>query len=82
MDLTLDTERDKYLRIRQIAESGALFSDYRFEGNEATEILEFMQDNAKGFREMSLRTALKLADLRKSQPDRWQRVAKMTVMGK
>jgi hypothetical protein len=82
MDLTLDTERDKYLRIRQIAESGALFSDYRFEGNEANEILEFMKEHAKSFREMSLRTALKLADLRKSQPDRWQRVAKITVMGK
>jgi hypothetical protein len=82
MDLTLDTERDKYLRIRQIAESGALFSDYRFEANEANEILEFMKEHAKSFREMSLRTALKLADLRKSQPDRWQRVAKITVMGK
>jgi len=39
-----------------------------------------MKDNAKRFREMSLRTALKLADLRKSVGNRWQRVAEITVM--
>lgn len=80
MDLTLHTERDKYLRIKQIAESGQLFTDYKFENNESNEIMEFMSEHANDLREMSLRTALKLADLRKSQPDRWQRVAKITVM--
>lgn len=80
MDLTLDTERDKYLRIKQIAQSGALFTDYNLDEQEQQEILDFMHDNAKRFREMSLRTALKLADLRKSQPARWQRVAEITVM--
>jgi predicted AAA+ superfamily ATPase len=80
MDLTLHTERDKYLRIRQIAESGQLFCDYGFTGDEPEEILQFMSDNKQDLREMSLRTALKIADLRKTQPDRWQRVAKITVM--
>jgi hypothetical protein len=80
IDLTLHSERDKYLRIRQIAESGMLFTDYKFEGNEPAEILEFMSTHADKLREMSLRTALKLADLRKSQPHRWERVAKITVM--
>jgi len=80
IDLTLDTERDKYLRIKQIAQTGQLFSDYDLESHEQEEILNFMLDNANRFREMSLRTALKLADLRKSQPARWQRVAEITVM--
>ena len=39
-----------------------------------------MKENAKKFREMSLRTALKLADLRKSVGERWKRVAEITVM--
>jgi len=80
IDLTLDTEHDKYLRIRQIAESGQLFRDYDFTDEQQGEILQFMKDNAKRFREMSLRTALKLADLRKSVGNRWQRVAEITVM--
>ena len=80
VDLTLDTERDKYLRIKQIAQSGQLFNDYDLSDQEQEEILSFMLENANRFREMSLRTALKLADLRKSQPARWQRVAEITVM--
>ena len=80
VDLTLDTERDKYLRIKQIAQSGKLFTDYDLTTDQQQEILVYMLDNASRFREMSLRTALKLADLRKSQPARWQRVAEITVM--
>jgi hypothetical protein len=76
----MDTEHDKYLRIRQIAESGALFGGYDMTKEQEKEILQFMKDNSKRFREMSLRTALKLADLRKSQPNRWQRVAEVTIM--
>jgi len=80
IDLTLDTEHDKYLRIVQIAQTGKLFTGYDLDPDQQNEILDFMRDNAKRFREMSLRTALKLADLRKSQPARWQRVAEVTVM--
>jgi hypothetical protein len=80
IDLTMDTERDKYLRIMQIAQEGKLFNEYELTEPQQAEILQFMSDNSKRFREMSLRTALKLADLRKSQPTRWQRVAEITVM--
>ena len=80
IDLTLDTEHDKYLRIKQIADTGELFRDYGFDENTQEEILAYMKDNAKKFREMSLRTALKLADLRKSVGERWKRVAEITVM--
>lgn len=80
IDLTLDTEHDKYLRIKQIADTGELFREYGFDETTQEEILVFMKENAKKFREMSLRTALKLADLRKSVGERWKRVAEITVM--
>lgn len=80
IDLTMDSERDKYLRIVQIAQSGKLFVEYDFDSQQQQEILDFMKDNSKRLREMSLRTALKIADIRKSQPHRWQRVAEITVM--
>jgi hypothetical protein len=80
IDLTMNTMRDKYLRIKQIAQSGELFKDYRFENGEGEEILEFMISNQNRLREMSLRCAVKLADLRKTMPHNWKRTAEVTLM--
>jgi hypothetical protein len=80
LDLTLDTMRDKLLRIRQIAGTGDLFGDYEFEQGEDQEIIEFMEHNQNHLREMSLRMATKIADLRKSFPTKWQSLAQSTCM--
>lgn len=79
LDLTLDTERDKFLRIEQIAATGELFSKHRLNEEESAEILEFMYTNRARLREISLRMAVKIADLYKTSP-RWARVASMTCM--
>ena len=80
LDLTLDTMRDKVLRIKQIAQDGALFADYDFEPCVQDEIIEFMETNKTKFREMSLRMAIKIADLRKSFPLKWKAMAEITCM--
>lgn len=80
LDLTLDTMRDKILRIKQIANDGVLFSDYDFEQCTQDTILEFMTQNQNRLREMSLRMAIKIADLVKSFPDNWKRLAETTCM--
>lgn len=80
LDLTLDTMRDKVLRIKQIAKDGVLFSDYDFEECVQDEIVEFMEANQNRLREMSLRMALKIADLRKSFAGNWKRMAETTCM--
>ena len=80
LDLTLDTMRDKVLRIKQIANDGALFADYDFEQVAQDEIIEFLEENKNKFREMSLRMAIKIADLRKSFPLKWKAMAQVTCM--
>ena len=80
LDLTLDTMRDKILRIKQIAKAGELFEDYDFEQCAQDEIVEFMDENKTRLREMSLRMATKIADLRKSFPLRWKALAQTTCM--
>jgi hypothetical protein len=80
IDLTMNTMRDKILRIKQIAETGELFKEYRFENGEEQEILNFMNDNQTRLREMSMRCAVKLADLRKTMPEKWKRTAEVTLM--
>ena len=80
LDLTLDTMRDKLLRIRQIAGDGELFADYEFEKCVQDEIIEFMNDNKNRLREVSLRMALKIADLRNMSVTNWKRLAETTCM--
>ena len=80
LDLTLDTMRDKILRIKQIASDGVLFADYDFEQETQDEIIDFMNVNQERVREMSLRMAIKIADLRKSFPNNWKRMAETTCM--
>jgi hypothetical protein len=79
LDLTLDTTRDKILRIRQIFRKGDLFKDYDFTPEQGEEIVEFMQANHAKLREISLRMALKLADLTKISSN-WQALAESTCM--
>ena len=80
LDLTLDTMRDKVLRIKQIAKDGVLFQEYDFEPCVQDEIVAFMEANQNRLREMSLRMALKIADLRKSFEGNWKRMAETTCM--
>ena len=80
LDLTLDTMRDKILRIKQIAKDGVLFEGYDFEPETQDAIFEFMETNQSRLREMSLRMALKIADLRKLSEGNWKRLAETTCM--
>jgi len=80
LDLTLDTMRDKILRIKQIAQDGELFRDYDFDQVQQNQILSFMDENKNKLREMSLRMALKIADLRQSFPENWEKMARTTCM--
>ena len=72
------------LRIRQVdrdtQDSGGLFKDYDFQNNEGSMVLDFMQINLSQLREISLRMALKLADLIKISPEKWQALARNTCM--
>jgi hypothetical protein len=80
LDLTLDTMRDKLLRIKQIANTGALFQDMDIDTVGQEEIIAFMDANQNRLREMSLRMAIKIAQLYKSFPLKWQSLATTTCM--
>ncbi len=79
IDLRMDTDREKVLRIKQIVKDGMLDS-YELEDVAKDEVVDFIESNRATMRELSLRTVLKVADLRKSFPTNWQNMAKVTVM--
>ena len=72
--------RDKLLRIKQIASTGTLFDSTKTSKQDADEVIEFMEKNKNKFREMSLRMALKVADLKKISPTKWRSLAESTCM--
>jgi len=80
VDLTLDTMRDKFLRIKQIFRTGELFKDYGFTGTQEQAILDYMEKNQDIIHEMSLRTAVKIADLVRVDATNWPRIAKQTIL--
>jgi hypothetical protein len=45
-----------------------------------SEVIQFMEDNKNSLREVSLRMAIKVAQLRKSFELRWKDMAKVTCM--
>jgi hypothetical protein len=82
LDLTINSERDKMLRIRQVyrdADPG-LFVDYNFSKEQEEEILDFMWENRTKLHEISLRMSLKIADLIKTSPKTWKALARATCI--
>jgi len=79
MDLTIDTDKDKMLRITQVVRDGML-DTYSLAEDVKEEIIDFVDINKKRLRELSLRTVLKVADLAVAFPDKWEGYAENTVM--
>ena len=79
LDLTIDSMRDRMLRIRQICRAGML-EKYGMPKDEEEQLIQFVFKNKHKLREISLRMVLKIADLWKMSPDRYQMLAEQTCM--
>ena len=79
IDLTIDTDREKMLRIKQITKDGML-DEYELGEHVVDDIVDYMESNKTKLRELSLRTVLKIADLAKAFPSKWEAMAENTVM--
>jgi hypothetical protein len=79
LDLTIDSMRDRMLRIKQICREG-LLSKYGMDKTVEDSLVEFIFANRNRLREVSLRMVLKIADLWRMAPDRYQQLAEQTCM--
>jgi len=80
LDLTIDTEREKLLRIEQVIREHGMLDAYEFSDVDKELVLDFVKENTSRLRELSLRTVLKIADLKASMPGKWRAVAEVTCM--
>ena len=80
IDLQMDTNREKILRIKQVVQDAGMLDRFDFDAVVKAEIVDFVDANQDKLRELSLRMVLKIADLRKSFPKTWTAMAKTTCM--
>ena len=78
IDLTLNTLRDKYLRIEDVVNNTTMLEDKGLTKEDSDEIMKYLQTNANKLTEMSLRMAIKLADLKGFSPESWKDMADVT----
>ncbi len=78
LDLTINTPRDRMLRVKQVHADaeGGLFKDYDLTDQQATEILDFMWEERNSLGDVSMRLALKIADLYNVDPTDWKTLAR------
>ena len=57
-----------------------MLTEYKFSEELHQEIIDFVGINKARLRELSLRTVLKVADLAKAFPTKWEAMAENTVM--
>jgi hypothetical protein len=79
LDLSIDSMRDRMLRIHQITGDGMLHK-YAFNPAQQDELLDYIADNKNRLRELSLRMVLKIADLMVMDSRNWQSLAEATCM--
>lgn len=81
LDLTINTNRDRMLRIKQVQRDSVnrLFADYELTSEQSAAIIQYMWEHQSSLREVSIRCALKIAALVKINPREWKRLANATV---
>ena len=80
LDLTIDTTREKLLRIKQVVRDTGMLDEYEIEDWAKQEVVDFIVTNCDRMRELSLRMVLKVADIRVSMPHNWKAVVEVTCM--
>lgn len=81
IDLTINTQHEKMLRIKQIVNDGML-DDYQLDFYTKQMIINYVDQHKDQLRELSLRTVIKVADLAQSFPTSWQEKANITILKK
>jgi hypothetical protein len=77
IDLAMKTNREYLIRIKQIFDGG-LLDDKGLTDEMKADVMDFITKNSSRLRELSLRIALKISTIRRSNPLRWKETANIT----
>ena len=77
IDLSMKTRQDYMIRIRQVVKQGLLA---HLEAQEQSDVIEFLEAHTNTLRELSLRMAIKLGNIRRDRGTNWERNARITCL--
>lgn len=79
INTVLRSKREKVIRIKQVIQTSRLLHSF-VEEKFHTDIVEMLESEADKFRELSIRTVVKMAELVKKFPLQWKKMTKVTLM--
>ena len=77
IDMAMKTRRDYIIRIKQVVGDGML-KVQGFSATEEADVMDFIDRNEPTLRELSLRMVIKIAAIRRSNPAKFEKMAKVT----
>ena len=80
LDLRLHTRAELGVWVNHIAKAGKIFDRENVPATLAPQILHFLDANRETVRELSIRTLMKLCQMAKSQPNSWERMARVLLL--
>jgi hypothetical protein len=79
INAVLETDREKIMRIRHIVTSTTMLHQF-LDPAHHQEVIDFVEEHNTRFRELSIRTIVKLAELRAAFPKKWNTLARGTLL--
>jgi hypothetical protein len=79
VNAVLKTDREKIMRIRHVITTSSLLDTF-LDRKYHSEMIEFIENYHDRFRELSIRTVVKLAELRNAFPTKWEVLARGTLL--
>lgn len=79
INAVLETDREKIMRIRHIVTTTTMLHQF-LDAKHHQEVIDFVEEHHIRFRELSIRTIVKLAELRAAFPTKWDTLARGTLL--
>lgn len=80
LDTKIHTNKEILIRIKQVVREGELFKSKGLNEEQQEEIMTWLSDNCERFREMSIRTVVKVASYVKTAGDDWKEMAEVLML--
>lgn len=72
LDVGLHDARERLIQVQLVQETSKFLSQHGCSDHEAEEVIDFMSDNVDKLREVSLRSAISIAEKRSLSPNKWR----------
>lgn len=80
VNAVLTTDREKLIRIRSVIATSGILKMYLPNEADHQSVIDFIENNYHKARELSVRTVVKISELRAAFPDCWERLANSTIL--